>query len=89
MYNRLYSYFNKQFGFRKNNLMAMALIEVIDKILEGLDRSDIVAAVYLDRLELHKGSDTVDHTIRSHYITAKNCMTMAYVAMSINGLKAI
>lgn len=55
MYNRLLSYFNKyntvnahQFGFRKNPSFVMALIGIIDKILEGLDTEEIVAAIYLD-----------------------------------------
>jgi hypothetical protein len=73
MHNR----FNKQnilyihqFGFRKkNHSTAMALIEIIDKILEGLDRGNVVAALYLV-------FDTVDHTI-----LLQNCITMAYVAM--------
>jgi hypothetical protein len=38
----------------------MALMEVIDKILEGLHTGDPVAAIYLD---LQKAFDTVDHSI--------------------------
>ena len=39
----------------------MDLIEVIDKILQGLDRGDVVAAMYFD----------LQKAFRSHYITAK------------------
>jgi hypothetical protein len=67
VYNRVYCYLSKynifnvhQFGFRKKHSTVMALMEVIDKILEGLDRGDAVAAIYLD---LQKAFDTVDHSI--------------------------
>ena len=67
VYNRVYGFFIKynilnqhQFGFRKKHSTVMALMEVIDKILEGLDRGEAVAAIYLD---LQKAFDTVDHSI--------------------------
>jgi retron-type reverse transcriptase len=67
VYNRVYGYLSKynifnvhQFGFRKKHSTAMALMEVIDKILEGLDRGDAVAAIYLD---LRKAFDTEDHSV--------------------------
>jgi retron-type reverse transcriptase len=67
VYNRVYGYLSKynifnvhQFGFRKKHCTVMALIEVIDKILEGFDRGDAVAAIYLD---LQKAFDTVDHSV--------------------------
>jgi hypothetical protein len=38
----------------------MVLVEIIDKILAGLDRGDAVAAIYLN---LQKAFHTVDHSV--------------------------
>lgn len=55
--NILYKY---QFGFRKNYSTSLALIEVVDSILEHLDNHDSVIGIYLD---LQKAFDTVNHNI--------------------------
>ena len=53
----LYAY---QFGFRKNYSTTLAIIEIIENILEALQNGKMVAGVYLD---LSKAFDTVDHHI--------------------------
>lgn len=56
-HNVLYKY---QFGFRKNYSTVLAVIDVVEEILEHLDKQDIGIGIYLD---LKKAFDTVDHTI--------------------------
>ena len=53
----LYAY---QFGFRKKYSTTLAIIEIIENILEALQNGKMVAGVYLD---LSKAFDTVDHHI--------------------------
>ena len=67
MYQRLITFINKhkllydyQFGFRKNSSTAMALITIIDKITESLERGDNALGMFLD---FSKTFDTVDHSI--------------------------
>lgn len=67
MYNRLLSFVNKhailhnyQFGFRANHSTNMALIIIVDKILQALQKGDIVIGVFLD---FSKAFDTVNHDI--------------------------
>jgi len=55
--NILYKY---QFGFRKNYSTVLAVIDVVEDILEHLDQQDIGIGIYLD---LKKAFDTVDHDI--------------------------
>ena len=75
MYNRLSKHLNRhkllyeyQFGFRANYSTSLALIEVLDRIYDGLDNGNTVCGVYLD---LQKAFDTVSHDILlaklSHY----------------------
>ena len=49
-----------QFGFRKNHSTSLALIDVIDNILEHLDNYRHVIGIYL---HLQKAFDTVNHKI--------------------------
>ena len=67
MYDRLISYiiqhkilFAYQFGFQKGKSTHMALITLVDKITEALDKGDYVIGVFLD---FSKAFDTVDHSI--------------------------
>ena len=53
----LYKY---QFGFQKGKSTYMALILLIDKITEALDKGDCVVGIYLD---FSKAFDTVNHDI--------------------------
>ena len=67
MYNRLIDYINEnkllykfQFGFQKGKSTYMALIMLVDKISEALDKGELVIGVFLD---FSKAFDTVDHDI--------------------------
>lgn len=67
IYNRLISFINKhnllykyQFGFRKEYNTNLALITLIDKILDALDSGKYVVGVFLD---FSKAFDTVNHDI--------------------------
>ena len=67
MYNRLFDYINEnkllykyQFGFQKGKSTNMALILLVDKITEALERGEVVLGVFLD---FSKAFDTVDHHI--------------------------
>ena len=67
MYQRLITFINKhkllydyQFGFQENSSTAMALITIIDKITESLQRGDYALGMFL---EFSKAFDTVDHSI--------------------------
>jgi len=58
--NILYRY---QFGFHKNYSTVLAVIDVVDNILEHLDKKETGLGIYLD---LRKAFDTVDHDILLH-----------------------
>ena len=67
MYNRLVTYINEnrllykyQFGFQEGKATYMALIVLIEKVIEALDKGESVIGVFLD---LSKAFDTVDHGI--------------------------
>ena len=67
MYNRLLDFFedqkffvNEQFGFRKLHSSYMALMILIDKLIESLDRGEYVIGIFLD---FSKAFHTVDHKI--------------------------
>ena len=55
--NILYRY---QFGFRKNFSTTLALIEVIDNLIQNMESDNISVGIYLD---LQKAFDTVNHKI--------------------------
>ena len=67
VYNRLIHYINEnkllykyQFGFQTGKSTHMALIVLLHKISEALDRGECVIWVFLD---FSKAFDTVDHSI--------------------------
>ena len=67
MYNRLFCFINDnkllydyQFGSQKGKSTYMAMVILIDKISEALDRGGCVIGVFLD---FSKAFDTVDHKI--------------------------
>jgi len=55
--NILYKY---QFGFSKNYSTTLAVIDVVDKIYEHLDKGETGLGIYR---HLKKASDTVNHDI--------------------------
>ena len=70
MYNRVFDYINEngllykfQFGFQKGRDTSMALIMLIDKISEALDKGELAIGVFLD---FSKAFDTVDYNILIH-----------------------
>ena len=67
MYNRLFDFVNKyhllykyQFGFRPKHSTNIALITLIDKIMNSIDNGDIVIGIFLD---FSKAFDTLNHTV--------------------------
>ena len=67
MYNRIITFINKhdilyryQFGFRQNYSTNLALITLVDKITESLQKGECVLGVFLD---FSKAFDTVNHKI--------------------------
>ena len=67
MHRRLISFLEKfkilyayQFGFRKKHSTSLALIDIIDNILEDLESGNYVAGLFID---FSKAFDTVNHEI--------------------------
>ena len=67
MYARLYSFllkhnilFKYQFGFRAGSSTSLAIIEIVDKLRESIDKGENVIGLYCD---LTKAFDTVNHDI--------------------------
>ena len=67
MYNRLLNFLeehkffvNEQFGFRKSHSSYMALMTLMDKLIESLDKGEYIMGIFLD---FSKAFDTVDHEI--------------------------
>ena len=67
MYNKLISFiqkhdilYNKQFGFRKNHSTETAIIELVSKLTDAIDKNKFTAGIFLD---LSKAFDTVNHSI--------------------------
>ena len=67
MYRRFLDFINKhkllyvyQFGFRENYSTSMALMTIIDKITEALEKGEYAIGIFLD---FSKAFDTVDHEI--------------------------
>ena len=67
MYNRLVMFVNNndflyryQFGFQKGKSTYMALLLLVDKIAEALDKVECVVGIFLD---FSKAFDTVNHDI--------------------------
>jgi len=103
MKNRLYSYldmnnvlFNYQFGFRHNHSTTLALIDVVDKLYENLDKHNKVIGIYLD---LQKAFDTVNHDILLHKLYNygirgvahdwfRNYLFGRYQCTSVNGVNS-
>ena len=52
--------FDKQFGFRKGHSTEHALIELVNKIYDSLNKNKYILGVFID---LSKAFDTVNHNI--------------------------
>ena len=61
-------FFQQQFGFRKKHSTSHAILNMIQKIMDALDKGEFACGVFVD---LQKAFDTVDHKILlkklSHY----------------------
>jgi len=64
-----------QFGFRINHSTSLALIDVIDNILEHLDNYKHVIGIYLD---LQKVFDTVNHRMLLYKLCNYGVRGVAY-----------
>ena len=53
-------YFRSQYGFRKEHSTELAMLEVIDRIVQHLEKDTTPINMYLD---LSKAFDTLDHNI--------------------------
>lgn len=67
IFNQLYAYFQKyklfyssQYGFRSGHSTEFACLELVDRIIQEMDRGKIPICIFLD---LSKAFDTLDHTI--------------------------
>ena len=56
-------FFPNQYGFRPKHSTEYAALELIDKIINEMDKNEIPIDIFLD---LSKAFDTVDHTILLH-----------------------
>ena len=70
IFNQFQSYFHvndlyvcSQYGFRKEHSTKLAVLELIDRITQQLDKGTTPINVYLD---LSKAFDTLDHNILVH-----------------------
>ena len=67
IYDQIYNYFqnnelfyNSQYGFRKNHSTELATLEIIDRIIQEMDKYNTPINIYID---LSKAFDTIDHNI--------------------------
>ena len=86
MYNRLLNFINRhkifnqnQFGFRNNHSAFMALIILVENLVDALDNGNCAVGIFLD---FQKAFDTVDHGI---YLI--NCTATVYEELHMIGLQ--
>ena len=84
IYNQLYEYLqehrvitNSQYGFRKKHSTEYTAIELVDRIIEKLDRNKVPFNIYID---LSKAFDMIDHNILlfklNHYGTRNGALNL-------------
>ena len=59
-------FFPNQYGFRPKHSTEYAALELIDRIINEMDKNEIPIDIFLD---LSKAFDTIDHTILLHKLT--------------------
>ncbi len=103
MHKRLYSFLTKfkilyqlQFGFRTNHSTSLALLDIMERIHESLDKDSMVLGLYID---LQKAFDTVNHEILldklNHYgirgivnTWFKSYLSNRQQCVTVNGVKS-
>ena len=67
MYNRVIAFlekfrvlYSKQFGFRRGHSTSSAMLELIHKITQAIERKEYTLTVFID---LSKAFDIIDHSI--------------------------
>ena len=76
-HNSLNLFYHGQYGFRENHSTELAALELIDRIIQYLDKGETPISVFLD---LSKAFDTLDHSILlsklEYYVIRNNALKL-------------
>ena len=96
VYNRVYSYFNRnnffyklQFGFRKNYGINHAVTKLVETVTDAFEQKEFVVGVFLD---LSKAFDTINYNIlfsKLHYYGIRDCALNWFQSYLSNRLQQV